>query len=110
MKSCVPTDLILYIPNRKVLFLLVHICRYASTETNYFIIYEFDMHLPRQRASVNRKLHVLYQTKARVKRCSFHPPNLIQFSSTLERPWSSVMSNVELNTIFLMCTLAQHEV
>ena len=48
--------------------------------------------------------------KAQVKRRSFHAPNLIQLSSTLERPWSGVMSNVELNTLFLICTLAQHEV
>ena len=31
---------------------------HAITETDYFIIHEFDIHLPRQRASVNRKLTI----------------------------------------------------
>ena len=30
--------------------------------------------------------------QARVKRRSFHAPNLLQLSSTLERPWSGVKS------------------
>ena len=54
------TDLILYIPNRKVIFLY---------------IYEFNIHLPRRRASVNRKLYILYKTKT-----SSHLQKIVQKS------------------------------
>ena len=43
-------------------------------------------------------------SKARVKRRSFDAPNLSQLISTLERPWSSVKSDVELNMSLQMYT------
>ena len=56
--------------------------------------------LPADNFKKYKKKHTPNKLKARVKRRSFHAPNLIQLSSTLERPWSGVMSNVELNRLF----------
>ena len=63
MKSCVLQILFFTFQIERFYFYetYLHTCEY--TETDYFIIYEFNIHLPRQRASVNRKLYVLYKTK-----------------------------------------------